>query len=191
MSITLIIGPMFSGKTSELIRLIDRKWIAGKKCLIIKNTKDDRYDNDNNDINHITTHNKIRYQKCDIVYTTDLASQTLSESIKQKNYDIVAIDEGHFFKDLAIFCTTLANDNVDIIVSALDGSYKQELFGEVANLIPHAEIIVKLHAVCMRCKQSDASFTIRTCNSTEQILVGGADIYQSVCRSCLSAFQIS
>jgi thymidine kinase len=61
MSITLIIGPMFSGKTSELIRLVERKRIAGKKCLIIKNLRDDRYDRTTDDVCHVTTHDSYVY----------------------------------------------------------------------------------------------------------------------------------
>lgn len=191
MSITTIIGPMFSGKTSEFIRLIDRKRIAGKKCLIIKHSIDNRFDNittcsDNS--NHITTHSEIRYHKCDIINLSEIANQCVINIIYQK-YDVVGIEEGFFFKGIAKFCNMLADKGIEIIVATLDSSYKQELFAEIGDLIATSEIVIKLNAVCMCCRKRDASFTIRTIESNEEILVGGIDIYQSVCRKCLNKFR--
>lgn len=184
MSITLIMGPMFSGKTSELIRLVDRKRITGKTCLIIKNIKDSRYDTKN-----ITTHSQICYKQCDVIHLIELTHEFIIDIIRLKKYDVVAIDEGHFFPNLEKYCSVLANNQIDVIVSALDGSFEQKIFSEISNLIPNAETIIKLTAICMICKESDASFTIRTIESTEQILVGGFDIYQSVCRKCMNEYK--
>lgn len=190
MSITAIIGSMFCGKTSELIRLIDRKRIAGKKCLIIKHAKDNRFDgpefNGIAGTQHVTTHSDIRYCKCDIIYRSDFTDDEFTKSICEK-YEAVGIDEGFFFKGLANFCNTLANNGIDVIVATLDSSYKQELFPEVGDLLAKTENIIKLKAVCMRCKQAEASFTIRTVESNEEILVGGAEMYECVCRPCLKS----
>ena len=186
MSITVIIGPMFSGKTSELIRLVDRKRIAEKKCLIIKHIRDDRYD-----IKNITTHSQISYKQCDVIHLSDLTNDFILEIINQKKYDVVAIDEGHFFTNLEKHCSILANNQIDIIVSALDSSFEQKLFKEIGDLMANAEFIIKFNAICMICKDSDASFTIRTIDSTEQILIGGSEIYKSVCRRCMNKFKKS
>lgn len=185
MSITLIIGPMFSGKTTELIRLVDRKRIAGKKCLIIKHMIDTRFNTDNN----VQTHSQISYEACDIKYFRVLT--TVDIDYFKQNYHVVAIEEGHFFTNLCTYCNMMANNKIDVIVSALDSSFKQELFKNVGELIAYAETVVKLTAVCMRCKQDDGSFTIRNNGSTLDILVGGADIYESVCRECLNQFKTS
>ncbi len=150
-TITTIIGPMFSGKTTEFIRLIDRKHIAGKKCLIIKHGIDNRFDV-GEDNNHITTHSKIKYRKCDIVYQTMLDN---FDAIIDK-YDVVGIEEGFFFTNICKFCNDLANYGIDVIVATLDSSYKQELFEEIGNLIATSENVIKLSAICMQCKKIDA-----------------------------------
>jgi thymidine kinase len=188
MSITLIIGPMFSGKTSEVIRLIDRDVIAGKRCVIIKHEKDNRFDAKNGTTQHLTSHNNHCYTGCPVIYFNELSVDLLEELIKK--YDTVAIEEGHFFRDIDSFCIELANSGLNVIVSALDSSFKQKLFPEIGELIANAERVIKLDAICMRCKGS-ASFNIRTIESDEDILVGGTDIYQSVCRKCMLAFRLS
>ena len=101
-------------------------------------------------------------------------------------------DGWFFFKGINNFCNKLANNDIIVIVSTLDTSYKQEIFPEIGNLIGSSEKLIKLTAVCMRCKSNekhDASFTIRTIEYDEAILVGGSDIYQSVCRKCLFEFR--
>ena len=202
MSITVIMGPMFSGKTSELIRLIDRKRIAKKNCLIIRHTDDNRFDHahdqisDNNlstgandVLKHITTHNEFKYQKCDILYLSNLSGDDeLFANICLK-YHVVAIDEGFFFVGINKFCNELANNNVEVIVATLESSYQQRLFSEIGELIANAETVIKLTAICMRCENEDASFTIRTIESDKEILVGSDDIYQAVCRKCLNEFK--
>ena len=190
MSITLIIGPMFSGKTSELIRLVDRKRIADKKCLIIKHLKDTRYDTPNT-ITCITTHMELKYSACDIIHVNNFGTNIDLETSIQNRYEVVAIEEGHFYSGLNDFCIKLANHGIDVIVSALDSNFKQDLFLEIGKLIANAETVIKLDAICMVCKNCDASFTIRTTNSTELIVVGGTETYKSVCRNCLNSFKNS
>ncbi|AQN68180.1 thymidine kinase [Saudi moumouvirus] len=185
MSITTIIGPMFSGKTTEFIRLIERKKLAGKQCLIIKHLQDNRFEEINSKEKHVITHNKIKYKNCDIVYNTDLMNNEFLEYVKT-SYDVVGIEEGFFFNNLTTFCNCLANENIEVIVSTIDSSYKQEIPQEIGKLIATSENVIKLKAVCMECKNTDASFTIRTIDDEQDILVGGSDIYQSVCRPCLN-----
>lgn len=186
-TITTIIGPMFCGKTKELTRLIDRKRIADKKCLIIKHSKDNRFDADNKGLAHITTHCGSSYDKCDIVRYNTIDNDKVFASIISK-YDVVGIDEGFFFKGICNFCNRLANNGIEVIVSTLDSSYKQQLFSEIGDLIAISEHVIKLTAVCKLCKSENGSFTIRTIDNNEEILVGSDDIYKSVCRSCLCAF---
>lgn len=188
MSITTIIGPMFSGKTTELIRLVDRKRISGKRCLIIKHDTDTRFDNSVYDINHITTHNEYRYHKCEIKYMSNF-DINMDISYFIKTYDVIGIEEGFFFKGICDFCNMLANKGVEVIVATLDSSYKQKLFPEIGDLIAISESVIKLSAVCMYCKDTDASFSIRLTSSVEDIVVGGNDIYKCVCRKCLINFR--
>jgi len=175
---------MYSGKTSELIRLVDRNKYAGKKCLIIKYDKDLRFDD-----MYVTTHSQVRYKNCDIIHFAELSDAFILELIVGKKYNLVAIEEGQFFLNLSHYCSLLADNFIDVIVSALDGNYKQELFKEVGNLIPKAENVIKLSAVCMECQNKDGCFTIRTNNMKEEIVIGGEEMYKSVCRDCLKNFR--
>ncbi len=77
----------------------------------------------------------------------------------------------------------MANMNKIIIVAALDGNFRRQPFGKILDIIPLAESVIKLSAICMKC-QSDASFSKRITEETEENLVGGSDIYTVLCREC-------
>merc|ERR1711879_726297 len=97
---------------------------------------------------------------------------------------VIGIDEGQFFSDLFPFCEKWADEGKIVIVAALDGTFQRKAFGTVLNLIPIAEKVTKLSAVCMlRCSR-DASFTYRMPTETEVEVIGGADKYVAVCRGC-------
>jgi thymidine kinase len=179
MSITLIIGPMFSGKTTELIRLIERERILDRKCLIIKFKNDNRYS-----LTKIVTHNSYSYDKCDILNIDSLDQLNIDDIIK--NYKVIGVEEGQFFNNIHLFSNKLANHDINVYISALDGTFKQDLFGDIGLIFPLAETIIKLKAICMKCKNSDASFTIRTIKSDDLIVIGGAESYVAVCRKCLN-----
>ncbi|XP_028395628.1 thymidine kinase, cytosolic-like [Dendronephthya gigantea] len=171
--IQVIFGPMFSGKTTELVRRVKRYQIANHSCLLIKYDKDVRYDED-----RVSTHDQ---QKMAAVPCHKLSN------IKKKamNYNIIGIDEGQFFPDIVEFCEELANKGKTIIVAALDGTFQRQAFGNVLSLIPIAENVVKLNAVCMNCFK-DAAFTMRLGSETKVEIIGGAERYWSVCRECFN-----
>jgi thymidine kinase len=77
----------------------------------------------------------------------------------------------------------MANQGKTVLISSLDGTFERKPFGTILNLIPKAEHIVKLSAVCTFCKK-EASFTKRMVESKEIVLIGSDDIYKPVCRSC-------
>lgn len=177
-SIQMIIGPMFAGKSTELLRRIKRYEVAKKKCLLIKYINDDRYSKD-----CISTHDKqtVFALPCDKL---SMASHLV------KDYEVIGIDEGQFFPDLVSFSEDAANMGKVVIVSALDGTFQRKSFGKVLELIPLAESVIKLNAVCMVCC-NDASFTARTVEEKKTELIGGAESYKSVCRKCFHGFHIS
>lgn len=200
MSITCVIGPMFSGKTTELIRLIERKMIAGKKCLIIKHSHDTRYGSQSS----IGTHGKSNYSKCPII-TLGKLDLIFANKLISEQYQVVAIDEGFFFDFVAEFANHLANNKIDVICSSLESNYKQQVFENIAQLMIYSEKIIKLSAVCNCCKSKNAHFTIRidapkhipiagptqvslVGGASQDIIVGGSDKYSSVCRNCLQTF---
>jgi len=172
--IQLIMGPMFSGKTTELLRRVRRYDISGKKVSIIKYKGDDRYMPD-----LACTHDEWNRHPA-------LSVSTLSElddNDEIKNADIIAVDEGNLFPDLVQFCESFANAGKTVIVAALDSTYLREPFPTTAQLIPKAEKVDKLSAICVGCGD-DAYFTRRIVESDELELIGGADKYKAVCRRC-------
>jgi len=168
--IQLILGPMFSGKSTELIRRLKRFQVARYEVLIVKYAKDVRYDELG-----IATHDK----QC----LPAVAATCLSELIKQaENYDVIGIDEGQFFPDICL-AETLANLGKIVVIAALDGTYMREPFANIMALIPLAENVSKLSAVCMNCF-GEAAFTKRTSEEKSLEVIGGADKYMAVCRTC-------
>lgn len=173
-SVKIIIGSMFSGKSTEVIRLIDRYKLLKKNVLAINHTLDDRYDK-----NKIVTHNKV---KKDCLSVSEL--MPLLNTVDYIKSDVVVIEEAQFFKDLFNFVVKSSDENNKIVVVAgLDGNYKREPFGDILNLIPYAESVIKLHALCMKCGDgTKASFTKRINTDNEEILIGSTEEYVPVCR---------
>ena len=178
--IQIIIGPMFSGKTSELLRRIRRFHLANKKCLVIKYIKDTRYN-----IDDLTTHDR---QTCNTRPVFRLGE--LKGEITDTDIEIVGIDEGQFFPDLVEFAEEMASKGKTVIISALDGTFQRKPFGSVLELIPMAEDVIKLSAVCRNCG-ADAAFSRRLTDETKIEIIGGADKYVAVCRRCFHLSELS
>ncbi|EQC27820.1 thymidine kinase [Saprolegnia diclina VS20] len=170
----LIIGPMFSGKTTELIRRMRRFHHAQLKCLVVRAVIDERYTKDD----LVSTHDK---QMIPATPVRRLAE--VNDVFRQ--YDVIGIDEGHFYPDLDAFCDMAADEGKIVIVAALDGTFERKPFPQVCGLVPQAESVTKLSAVCAVCG-TDAAFTRRLVNSTAIELVGGSEMYQPVCRACFT-----
>ncbi len=170
--IQLILGPMFSGKTTELLRRLTRSKIAGKKTILIRNNIDKR--------DHLTHDNKCN-GNIEEKYISNL------NEINPTNFEVIGIDEGQFFKDLYIYANKWANNNKIIIISALNGTSEQKPFEEITKIIPFAEEIDKLNAVCIKCGSDFGTYSKylkHDKNST--IKVGGSESYQARCRNCLN-----
>ena len=169
--IQIIFGPMFSGKTTELLRRLKRYQIAKHNCLIIKYAKDVRYERDG-----IATHDKQTFPAASTVILRDLKEKT-------KKYSVVGIDEGQFFPDTVEFAEEMANLGKTVIVAALDGTFQRSGFGNILSLVPVSESVVKLTAICTVCFE-EASFTKRTSSEISVELIGGSDKYIATCRKC-------
>ena len=170
----LFIGPMFSGKSTELIKNIRLYKIINKKVLVIKPTIDNRYNN-----KCIVSHTG---EKEECIITDDL-EHILEQTIKQ--YDVIIIDEGQFLKSLKKYCLLWVEKyNKHIIIGGLDGDFQRNPIGEILDLIPYADKYTKLCALCTYCNNGTiAIFSKRINNNNNNIiLVGGADVYVSVCR---------
>ncbi|XP_048871503.1 thymidine kinase, cytosolic [Brienomyrus brachyistius] len=169
--IQVIFGPMFSGKSTELIRRVRRFQVARYKCLVIKYAKDTRYSELGMATHDMSTMEAVPASRLQEVYGLALGAEVLG------------IDEGQFFPDTVQFCEEMANQGKTIIVAALDGTFQRKAFGNILGLIPLAESVVKLNAVCMQCFK-EAAYTKRLGDEKEVEVIGGADKYQAVCRTC-------
>lgn len=175
-SIEIIIGCMFSGKTTQLINTIRRYQSIGKQIMVINYKDDTRYGD-----NQIISHDKMGIDSINIEHLIELKN---SWSEQYQKCSIICINEAQFFKNLKRYCLEFCNlDHKKVILCGLDGDYKQEPFGELLELIPHSEKITRLHAMCKVCNNGNkAFFTKRTTSSKEKILIGGENEYVPVCR---------
>jgi len=168
--ITLIIGPMFSGKTTELLRRLNRDRIAGKKVILIRNNIDKR---------EILTHDNLSFGQIKVIIT-----KILSE-IDVSGYDVIGIDEGQFFDDL-MTANIWANLGKNIMIAGLDATSEQKPFGKILNIIPFCEEVLKLNAVCHKCGSYNASFTyFKGNNKRSDVLIGSENEYEARCRKCM------
>jgi thymidine kinase len=170
--IEVICGSMFSGKTEELIRRLNRAKIARQKVEIFKPEVDTRYD-----------HQQVVSHDAHSILSTPVqsASQIL---LFVHDVHVVGIDEAQFFDDQLIsVCDRLANNGLRVIVAGLDMDYLGKPFGPVPALMATAEYVTKIHAICMKCGDL-ANYTHRLVNNDRLFVLGEKDLYEPLCRKC-------
>lgn len=171
-SIEVICGPMFSGKTEELIRRLRRAQIARQRVVVLKPALDDRYDAD-----HVVSHSQARIPS---IRVKD-AREVLDHG---RDAEVVGIDEAQFLTgDLVRACETLANEGRRVIVAGLDQDFRGLPFEPIPQLLASAEFITKTLAICVQCG-APAGKTQRVSHRGERILVGSTDVYEARCRRC-------
>lgn len=183
----VITGCMFSGKSEELIRRVDRAKIAGQKILLFKPRLDDRYSK-----NEIVTHYGRKF-KANLLKTGEEKIETLREIAEPEELDkvdVIGFDEGNFFeKDLTSLVMKLIADDKRVIVAGLDLTFAGDPFHPMPRLMAEADRLDKLHAVCTECGDT-ATRTQRLIDGEpapaddEVIKVGGKDNYDARCRDC-------
>lgn len=173
--LNVVIGPMYSGKSTELLRIYNR-YKRNYKILVINHNTDIRYGE-----NSVNTHNQNSVSSKSV---SELYDSNITENID--NYNIILIDEGQFFKNLYKFCKDIVeNKNKIVYVFGLSGDSNRQKFGEILDLIPIADNVTLLKSICNKCKiAKDAQFTLRITKNTEQVSVGGNNEYMAVCRNC-------
>ncbi|XP_043694784.1 thymidine kinase-like [Telopea speciosissima] len=173
--IHVIIGPMFAGKTTALLRGIQTAINNGRNVAVIKSNKDTRYG-----LGSAVTHDGV---KLPCFALADLSSLTEKIGIQAyEKLDVIGIDEAQFFEDLYDFCCKAADDDgKTVILAGLDGDYLRRSFGSVLDVVPLADSVTKLTARCELCGKR-AFFTLRKTKETQAELIGGSDIYMPVCR---------
>ena len=165
---------MFSGKTEELIRRLRRAQFAKLHVEIFKPKTDTRYDE-----NAVVSHD------LNSIHSTPVENAA-SILLLGANTQVVGIDEAQFFdEELPNVCNQLANRGIRVIVAGLDMDYQGRPFGPMPALMAIAELVTKVHAVCMQCG-GPASYSFRTVENEAKILLGEKESYEPRCRICFS-----
>jgi len=176
MGLTIIMGNMFSGKTSELIRRLKRLKVIGKNILVVNSGKDTRSPDE-----VLKTHDNVKFDCYKVFDLFDLL-----ETVNFEEADIIAIDEAQFFPRLKKFVEYCLYEGKEVILAGLDADSFQRKFGELIDCIPLACEVTKLSALCMYCNNgTPGPFTKRIVDSKQVELIGGSDMYKAACREHL------
>ena len=170
----IIIGPMWSGKSTEVVNIYNHNCIARIPTLVVNYDEDKRYHDEK-----LSTHDKMMipcqrfHNLIDLIYYKEL-----------HKYKCIVIDEAQFFADLKVAVELLLSKDKIIYVCGLDSDFKMNKFGYILDMIPIADEIVKKQALCAICRNgTKASFTKRLSGGSSQKLIGN-DNYIPVCREC-------
>ncbi len=165
--IEVVCGCMFSGKTEELIRRLNRAIIAKQKVEIFKPVIDKRYHHE-----QIVSHNENSIRSTPVNFANDIL-------LLARDCDVVGIDEAQFFDNAIVeVCNTLANSGKRVIIAGLDMDYEGKPFGPMPYLLAIAEFVTKVHAICAQSGEL-ASFSYRLIQNDEQVLLGEKNEYEA------------
>lgn len=175
--IEVICGSMFSGKTEELIRRLNRARIAQQKVEIYKPLLDTRYSEED----------VVSHDSNSVASTPVDSSQSIL--LMATEADVIGIDEAQFFDEgLVEVCNTLANRGKRIIIAGLDMDFKGVPFGPMPALCAIAEDVTKVHAICVRCGNL-AHVSHRIVEGDKQVMLGELQEYEPLCRQCYNKTQ--
>lgn len=174
-SLHLILGPMFSGKTTRLIQIYNSRNYIGKKVAVINFSEDTRYD-----LKMLSTHDTVMIP---CIQCTKI--ETFLSDYQYKTYDTILINEGQFFPDLYHNVLKLVEIyNKEVYICGLDGDYLRGTFGSILELIPFCDTVEKLSSLCANCRDgTHAIFSYRITQETEQMVIGVSN-YKPLCRKC-------
>jgi thymidine kinase len=165
--IEVVCGCMFSGKTEELIRRLNRALIARQKVEIFKPRTDTRYHEQN-----IVSHNENAIRSTPVNFASDIL-------LLAGDCDVVGVDEAQFFDESIVeVCNALANNGKRVIVAGLDMDFEGKPFGPMPNLLSVAEFVTKVHAICTHTGEL-ASFSYRLSENSEQVMLGERNQYEA------------
>jgi thymidine kinase len=168
----VICGSMFSGKTEELIRRLNRALIAKQRVEIFKPAIDKRYDE-----NNVVSHNENIIRSTPVQFADDIL-------LLAGNCDVVGIDEVQFFDAQIISVVEqLANNGIRVIVAGLDMDFEGNPFEPMPQLLAISEYVTKVHAICMKCGDL-ASYSYRLSEEKSKVMLGEKESYEARCRKC-------
>ncbi len=174
MSLEILLGPMFAGKSSYLLSTVRRYNAIGFPTLILTSDIDTRYTP-----NAICSHNQESHPA---IAVKELLS--ICDTVGYISARLIIVEESQFFKDLVPFALrAVEKDGKDVIVVGLDGDSERRPFGDILKLVPYCNKVTKVNALCKRCGNgTEALFTYRTTGETTVVSVGAADRYEALCR---------
>jgi thymidine kinase len=174
MSLDLVLGPMWAGKSSYIIGKIRRYKAIGWDVLVIANPLDNRYG-----LDIVSSHDK---EQISALAVQELS--TLYENTQYRNARLIVVEEAQFYKGLYDFVKrAVEQDGKHVVCVGLDGDAQRKPFGEVLSLIPLCDNVEKIKSLCSECGDgSPALFTHRISSSSTQIQVGAEDSYMPLCR---------
>lgn len=179
----LILGPMFSGKTSKILDLYNQCEFSNIPVVVINHTSDKRYSE-----TMLSTHD-LKMIPC--IQASSLCDAMEILEIKNKINDatVILINEGQFFNDLYEWTEMMVETNhKEIYICGLDGDFNRNKFGQILDLIPLCDKVTKLKSLCSMCKNgTKALFSLRVTEEKEQVLIG-SDCYKPVCRACYNKY---
>jgi thymidine kinase len=179
----LILGPMFSGKTSKILDLYKQCEFSNIPVVVINHTSDKRYSE-----TMLSTHD-LKMIPC--IQASSLCDAMEILEIKNKINDatVILINEGQFFNDLYEWTEMMVETNhKEIYICGLDGDFNRNKFGQILELIPLCDKVTKLKSLCSMCKNgTKALFSLRVTEEKEQVLIG-SDCYKPVCRACYNKY---
>ncbi|CAN5200919.1 thymidine kinase [soil metagenome] len=165
--IEVVCGCMFSGKTEELIRRLNRALIARQRVEIFKPSVDKRYHDEK-----IVSHASREIRSTPVNFANDIL-------LLAGDCDVVGIDEAQFFDEAIVeVCNHLANSGKRVIVAGLDMDYEGRPFGPMPKLLAIAEFVTKVHAICAQTGEL-ASFSFRLTDNEAQVVLGEKDKYEA------------
>lgn len=171
----IIVGPMFSGKTSKLTEIYKQCMFCNIPVAVINYALDTRYHD-----TMLSTHDK---HMIPCIQTMSLASMWETNT-QVRSADVILINEGQFFDDLYPVVESMLKAGKKIYISGLDGDFQRKKFGQILDLIPLCDKVTKLTSLCSICKTGEPGiFSMRLTSETQQTLIG-SDNYVPVCRNC-------
>lgn len=179
----LFLGPMFSGKTTQLIQIYKTYKYIGKSVAVINYMDDVRYDN-----TQLSSHDKIMIPCIFVEKIGNIWYDERHTFYKDlHDADVILINEGQFFDDLfQIVLEMVETKNKKVYICGLDGDFQRNKFGQLADLIPYCDKVTKLQSLCSVCKNGKkAIFSHRITHEKSQIVIG-SDNYMPLCRNCYS-----
>lgn len=178
----IVLGPMYAGKTSHVMDLYRKYNFCRLNTLVINHELDQREGSESTLWSHDST-------KIPCTEVKSLSSVLTEANILK--YSVFIINEGQFFTDLSSTVLSLVNEHKKIVhVNGLDGDFKREKFGQLLDLIPHCDDVVKLKALCAVCRNGTKGlFTYRKSNEKQQVIIDTENMYIPVCRNCYNTMQ--